>query len=454
VLHINLNTKEGKIMIKREAGAVILGEKTGDCLGANAPRNDSVRKTFCHCEPKAKQSQAVACLPRIGEAGFSLVELMITMVVFVFVIAAASGVFTGLLTQFKQQSKIAETNIEGIVGLEILRRDIESAGYGLPWNLGGASYNEAVVESATPWIDRDFNDGPPDNPARGTDPVGASNPPAGIRSGNSVALNVSDVLVIKAINVAISDACKKWTTLGAASPYVRTWTPANENLAGTNRVIVLSPGTTDENARTLIVSGTTFSTTYSGVTSTPWRPTDPTETRIVYGVDPDTNLRMPFNRADYYVRIPATNMPQRCAPNTGILYKGTVNQGDGKLSELPLLDCVADMQAVYALDNDENGDFVDGTGTPADAYSDDISTLTAQQIRKRVKEVRVYILAQEGQRDANYTYPNSTLTIPASPDPATGLGSTFNLATRIGNPEYKYYRWKLYTIVVTPTNLR
>ena len=61
-------------------------------------------------------SSRASCIT--NHAGFTLVELLITMVVFVFVIAAASGVFTGLLTQFKQQSKIAETKIEGIVGLE------------------------------------------------------------------------------------------------------------------------------------------------------------------------------------------------------------------------------------------------------------------------------------------------------------------------------------------------
>ena len=62
------------------------------------------------------------------EAGFTLIELLITMVVFVLVIAAGSQIFTGLLTQFKQQSKIAETNIEGTVGLEILKQDIGHAG--------------------------------------------------------------------------------------------------------------------------------------------------------------------------------------------------------------------------------------------------------------------------------------------------------------------------------------
>lgn len=402
------------------------------------------------------------------EAGFTLVELMITMVVFVLIIAAASGVFTGLLTQFKQQSRIAETNIEGITGLEILRQDIEHAGYGLPWDLNGASYQEAVVESTTPWVDRDFNDGPPDNPARGTDLAGVPNPPGGIRSGNGYALNGSDVLVIKAINMARYPACEKWTTLKMNPSFSdsynpRQWTPSTENLTANDNVMVISPGGAG-NERVLVTNGTSFPAKYSNITSSPWPPTDPTESRLVYGVADSTvaSLRMPFNRADYYIRRPA-KMPQGCAPNTGILFKTLVSQDDGDLDlppedgitdELPLLDCVADMQIIFALDNDEDGDFVPGTGTPVDAYSDNISNLTAEQIRNRVKEVRVYILAHEGQRDINYTYPNATLTIPSLPDPASGLGSSFNLSAAIGSPDYKYYRWKIYTLITKPNNLR
>jgi prepilin-type N-terminal cleavage/methylation domain-containing protein len=405
------------------------------------------------------------------EAGFSLVELMITMVVFVFFIAAASQVFTGLLTQFKQQSKIAETNIEGIVGLEILRQDIQNAGYGLPWNLSAAGYTEIVSEPATPWIDRDFNDGPPDNPARGTDVAGASNPPGAFRSGNGYGLNGSDVLVIKAINVARNATCEKWTTL-MASPFTspfnpRKWTPAltppqGEDLAPTDRVIVLRPGTTDANGRTLVLNGANFSTTFSGITSSPWPPTDPAETRLVYGVA-DSNvasLRMPFNRADFYVRRPATNMPQRCAPsnNIGILYKGTVNHADGLLTELPLLDCVADMRVDYWLDTDGDGD-IDWSPTVAPfSPTDDISGLTARQIRDQVKEVRVYIVAHEGQRDVNYDFSMGGTKEFLSATEVLGTNSRtinfVNLKTQIGNLNYKYYRWKLYTIVVKPNNLR
>lgn len=406
---------------------------------------ESRQQTVDSIQGKAKGFLSTVYRLLFTKAGFSLVELMITMVVFVLVIAAASQVFTGLLTQFKQQSKIAETNIEGIIGLEILRRDIEHAGYGLPWNLNGATYQEAGVETKTPWVDRDFNDGPPNNPARGTDPAGASNPPGGIRSGNGYALNGSDVLVIKAVNVATNEASSKWTHLFTGNT-VTEWTPVTERLETSDRVIVLR---TDEN-RTLVVIGGSFTTRYRADTDPDslfdagFAPPDNTETYVVYGVTlpaspVTTALRMPFNRADYYVRRPEeTNVPQRCAPNTGILYKAPVSHADGLLpNELPLLDCVADMQAVYRRDT--NGD-----GT-IDNTTDDISTLTAQQIRDQVKEVRVYILAHEGQKDPNYSHTTTTIYVG---DSSIGSGHNFNIGTNVN------YRWKVYTIVVTPNNLR
>ncbi|MCX5716927.1 MAG: prepilin-type N-terminal cleavage/methylation domain-containing protein [Nitrospirae bacterium] len=411
--------------------------------------------------------------------GFSLIELMITMVVFLLIIASASGVFTSLLTQFKQQSKVAETNIEGAIGLEILRRDLESAGYGLPWNVevdgdndGNdweqlVGYCEAVSDVTITPNPTTFNNGAT---VAGACPaaVTAGSAPMAIRSGNNTGWNGADYLSIKSTTIATNDTAKKWNYLRVGDNK-NTWTPACENLnkypnagAGdtdcstgastenTVRVIVISPGgSSAANTRSLITNAGVFFTQYSG-TANFAPPAGSTETYMVYGVDRGTNLRMPFNRADYFIKVPAT-MPSACAPNTGILYKGTLSQANGTITELPILDCVADMQVVYALDNDEDGDFVNGEGTPADAYTDNLTGLTAAQIRTRVKEIRVYILAHEGQRDANYTYPNNSIAIPPASDPAAGLGRTFDL-TIITN--YQNYRWKVYTLVVRPNNLR
>lgn len=388
------------------------------------------------------------------EDGFSLVELMITMVVFVFVIAAASQVFTGLLTQFKQQSKIAETNIEGIVGLELLRLDIEHAGYGLPWFFQNSiNYGEAASAPAS-----SYNDSP-------------GNPPRAIVSGNDVTFsspnnifNGSDYLVIKSTVVARSDTAQRWSYIVTGNN-PRTWTA--DDLQNGDRVIVIRPKVSETRLRELVMNGATFFTTYSA-TAFPaqFSPTEPSESYLIYGVASSdiTSLRMPFNRADYYIWRGSTNpatdeVPDRCAPNTGILRKAVVNHSGGTFQGgiLPLLDCVADMQVIYRLDMDNDGD----VGTSADADGSNVSSsegasaTTVQQtmddaalLRERLKEVRIYILAHEGQRDTNYTYPTNPITVGEF-----GLGRSFNFVTA-GITDWQNYRWKIYTMIVKPNNLR
>ncbi len=386
------------------------------------------------------------------EEGFSLIELLIAMTVFVLIIAASSSIFTGLLNQFKQQSKIAETSVEGIIGLEMLRRDLEHAGYGLPWVIpAGVTYQEAISG---------FNDSP--------------NPPRAIVSGNDSGLNLSataggsDYLAIKSVNVARNDACERWTILKSTTPHnPRIWTnalgqPSLENLdngdgSANPQVIVLALGSTTTAQRELIANGATFFTTYTSVTASPWQSTDPFETHIVYGVDQNPNLRMPFNRADYFIEVePNEDVPDRCAPNTGVLVKATVNHdATGSLTNLPLFDCVADFQVIYGFDID--GDGQAGTNSNADgslissSEGATIATvqntlLNAADLRNQLREIRVYILAHEGQRDRNYTFPNNTITVGEF-----GLGRVFDLSA---SPNFQNYRWRLYTLIVKPNNLR
>jgi prepilin-type N-terminal cleavage/methylation domain-containing protein len=388
-----------------------------------------------------------------GESGFTLIELIVTMAVFVLVMVAAANVLTGMITQFKQQSKIAESNIEGIVGLEMLRQDLAHTGYGLPWSVdvdgdGVANdwsqlttYSEAAGAGA-------FNDGDPASPL--PLPAGVRRAPRAVFSDDDTGMNGSDFLVIKSVNAQRTNASEQWTILkrapfGADNPW--TWTPAGQNLTGTDRVIVLNVN------RRLMVNGTAFYTTYDNVTSR--APTDPTETyRLVYGLAPEAvgTPIMPFNRADYYISRPADISP-RCAPFTGVLYKATL-QANGNFTELPLLDCVVNMQVTFLVDADGNG-VIDWP--PVDT----LVGLTAEQIRDRVREIRVYILAQEGQKDQTYDfseggtreYLSVTETYGADSRDVQGI-SNLNLKTLLGNAEYKYYRWKIYTIVVTPNNLR
>ena len=383
------------------------------------------------------------------EKGFTLIELMITMVIFVIVIAAASRIFTGLLTQFKQQSKIAETNIEGIVGLDMMRSDVERSGYGIPWVIPATvTYNEVPAASS----------GDAYNECAGA----CSTAPRAVIAGSGAGWNGSDELVIRATNIARSTAARAWTILPDTN--VKQVDLSGETFADTDRVIVVDPGNSAANARTLVVNSadnTDWQTTYdeTDTATAKFVPPDATKTYVIYGVAPDDSgaaLRMPFNRADYYISTTDSNLPSRCAPNTGVLMKSVLNQSDpitpanaGKRGDfLPLLDCVADMQVVFRFD--ENAD-----GNP-EQTTDDIASLgyTDQQVRDRMMDIRVYILAHEGQRDPNFNYTTNPVTVGEF-----GAGRDFNFADPNGDgtnviTNWQNYRWKIYTIVVRPKNLR
>jgi prepilin-type N-terminal cleavage/methylation domain-containing protein len=386
-----------------------------------------------------------------NENGFSLVELIVAMVVFIFAIAAASQMFSGLLTQFKQQTKIAETNIEGTVGLEMLRRDIESAGYGLPTS-GLVPYTESGTNPFN------LNDAAM-NPPKAM--IGENNAIIGSVQGaaNNI-FNGSDYIVIKAANVATNDVAQKWTivrndgTVAIPIYTVTTWTPAGDfrvNFMNRDRVFVVEAtgGSTPQKQLIADVAGK-FYEDYQNIAALPWAPSDPNARRIVYGINAagSSSPARPFNRADYFIRrfdAGGTNItPDRCAPNTGVFNKAVMNHdGAGSFTFLPLLDCVADFQVLFGLDTDGDGSI---DMPPVDASV--MATKTAQEIREQLKEVRAFVLAHEGQRDTGYDYPNTTIFVGVG-----GFGRTFDLTT-IGDPEYTYYRWKLYTIVARPTSLR
>lgn len=413
---------------------------------------------------------------KTSQKGFTLIELMVTMVIFVLVIAAVSNVFTGLLTQFKQQSRISETNVEKTVGLEILRQDLEAAGYGLPWTVNGgwsalANYNEATATGGTAFLDPPnraiFNDG---MPVVAPIVIGA---PRAIVSSENNGFRQSDYLVIKSAIVAESNASQLWTWV-FSNGTTRAWNAGNpaSNLTGTDFVIALDASST-ANFKTLVTTGGAFSVQFNNVGNL--APSEPGKSNIVYGIRPTNAPRMPFNRADYYIENPQ-DLPLRCAtsdlalPNrmTGVLMKGIIanTAGGGNVAQFqPLVDCVADMQVVYGFDID--GDGTVGTYSNADGNNvnsaEGVGTVQATLndaalLRTRLREVRVYVLAHEGQRDTTYNFigPNAgTPNIVPVGQVWIGaanvqLGRNYDLSPI---PNWQNYRWKVYILVVKPKNL-
>jgi hypothetical protein len=377
------------------------------------------------------------------------------MAVFMTVLIISASAFNTIVTNASKYSKFEESNIEGMIGLEMMRHDLEQMGFGLPWGFGGSlTYYESTQSNSI------MNDAPD----------GVPRPFVGYYNFSSA------VIGVKASTVGINKASQCWTYIPfqnySATP--RESRPVN---LGSNtpkpgdKVIALLTSFKSYSTASLRLSGTTYSFSYTNTqpVDNNFRPQDEQDTLFVYGIS-GSDLRMPFNRADFFVSSSVDTVPTFCAPNTKVLYKATVKHADGKYVPMPLLDCVASMQVVLGWSSNagtENiqdsistysslpligsGDVTTvgaGAATPIDAadiknwfYNKD-----AKRIREQLKLVKVYVLAQEGKRDPGYTYPNPSILIGGSGEEALTRTYTFTA-------EQRHYRWKVYRIIVKPKNL-
>jgi len=374
------------------------------------------------------------------------------MALFIVVIIISSQAFNRILSISTQQTKSSESDTQGVIGLEILRYDLEHAGYGLPWMLGFvAEFDEgqATVGSLALGIDtQQFND--TYNTTSDTNKV-----PRAVQAAASTT-DGKDYLVIKSVIAGMSDTVKKWTFVDGigASSTLKAW--ESNNFSANERVITIDSrtkrliGTSTAPADfsyTITTAITTTATMTPPVRSAPslanFQPQQDTDVFVAYGVSPSSDLRVPYNRVDYYVKRPTTagDMPTRCAPGTGILYKAVMNHADGKFTQYPLVECIADMQVIFSLDTNGDGE------VDLHVAEDGLSGLSAKEIRTQLREIRVYIVAHEGGKDSNYTHSTSSIDVGEY-----GNGRTLDLNALVG-AEYKYYRWKTYKLVVVPRNI-
>jgi len=393
-------------------------------------------------------------------SGFTLVELVVVMAVFGIIIAITGSSFNAILTQTSKLMRTEESNIEGVIGLEVLRHDVMQAGFGLYTEQMGINYNEAATAPAT-----SYNDAPGNVPR----PIVVGNNVAAVaNTGDLGAQNIlagTDYLVVKATTVGRNRTAQKWTYLKYTSNdvYPYTWRSAAENFATNDKVMLLRRQMSGSSQTIFAEPGTTgdfyvpFSASaFSNFTSAS------KSLYTVYGVDNTATLRMPFNRSDYFVARPqsAAQFPAVCATSTGILYKTTVNQADGNLNYVPLLDCVADMQVVlgWAIADGQkidtyssaDGSAVSGVGTVAQIQAalgngSNNSATNSPSIRNNLKMVKIYVLAQQGRRDPGYV---SKTPILVGDSGETALTRSYDLTADMLN-----YRWKVYKIVARPKNL-
>lgn len=374
--------------------------------------------------------------------GFTLIEMLITLLLFTVVIMITAKIFDTMLPKTKIIAKSEASNIEGVIGLEMFRRDLEQAGFGLFTDIDTPppAYNETTSTTQSA-----YNDAP-------------NGIPRAIVAGNDLTSGVisgSDYLVIKSTNAAMNPASQCWTSIKGPGTS-KTWGANDLQEAPRNdQVVVVSQSYKNgELQRKLIYDTASFSVAYraDGSYTAPFAPNSSDKQYYYYGID-SIALRAPFNRTDYYVRRP-TDVPTGCSPAAGVLYKSIMSQSNGSMREIALLDCVADMQVVlgWNTSSDPAGNAVDtytnSDGTSPGGLSTADQTLSdPKEIRNRLKLVKAYILAQDGRFDRNYTNTDTAMQIGESGE--TGFTKTIDLT----QPDYRNYRWRLYRLVVRPKNL-
>lgn len=388
-----------------------------------------------------------ACSRNQNQAGFSLIELVIYLAILGILMAAVLTSFTQTMRNSTNQANVAETKIETGIGLELLRTDLENAGFGLPWQFPAvpAPYFEPAPMADVPNV-----------------------PKALISQDTSLlSLNTSDYLVIRATNVIRGITGQEWGYVGRDAARAVTVDPmSTDGFARNDWVIVIRPESSPGVYRQLVMNGATYVTqitpSATGITLTDQSfapiatPNDPDGERfLVYGLnnnDPTvaTNVRRPFNRTDYYINnVNNANRPTHCAPNTGVLVKATLNQADDQFTIMPIVDCVADFQIVYYLDTNDDG------GWDQRGNANALNTLAADQIRDRVKAVRYYILTHEGGPDRSFSYSNANINVgEVAADGVTLLaGRLFDLNATIGG-NWANYRWKVESMAVSSKNIK
>jgi hypothetical protein len=316
----------------------------------------------------------------------------------------------------------------------------------------------------------------------------------------------SDYIGVKASSVGGSRAAQRWTYIpfhNLSTSSGRESRPvsfaANNPTVG-DRVIMINSNFNDpdnKDRRLIVDPGSAIPSIFhvnyniTGGISDYFLPTDDQQTYMVYGVDSDTDLRMPFNRADFFIKTPGGvqsangstdgTLPAYCAPLTGVLYKAIVNHADGRYNYIPLLDCVADMQVVLGWDSSDGGKAgsvntysslpQNGSGIVANLTTTDPQGASsvriamqfrsgdpnvpsgwlndAKGLREHLKIVKVYILAQDGKVDPSYTTPSNTIAVGDLQE----NGGLAPVKTYTLTEPQTHYRWKLYRILVRPKNL-
>jgi len=368
--------------------------------------------------------------PCFSDKGLTLAELLVTLAIFSVVIAGVYAVYTTQIRHSTREYILAESEMEVVIAKTIIERDIMMAGYGIADDYNGlVFFPSSVPVGATDNI----------SPGATANPLGGSYPTTGLTGADSLYLAGTALGIY-------SRSAQRWTYIKDVAPVkFEIWGDAREDLEADDRVIYMEP-----NTRTIITDQTTWRFTYP---EAPAFKTGEGKGMLLYGLSRpphsgELEMPRPYYIVQYRLGGASADMPDICSKGTRSLQR--VEMSDGESIE-PLLACVRDFQVSFGLDTDDDGTI--DTWDPISAGNFQTDTYDLKTLRRRLKQVRVYILVQAGNRDPDYTYSNPDN--PAKPntirvgDSILGTGRDITLTA-----EQRRYRWRVMTISATPRNVK
>jgi prepilin-type N-terminal cleavage/methylation domain-containing protein len=391
--------------------------------------------------------------------GFTLIEMVVVTAVFIVVLMITGNALKTILDKGTTTLRSDESNIEGVAGLEMLRHDLQQAGFGL---FTDATSTPTYTEAAgAPYST--FND--------------ANAIPRAIVTGNNLSttgvLTNTDYLAIKGTSLGVSAVSQFWATLPDTGVPKR-W--GRDDFTNTTDKVIVIDQRYDNNKKKVVrrlvqVSTTNYGVSYSSTgaftdlggtnVSTTYTPATG-NMYTLFGIDSGVaTFQAPFNRTDYFINRDAST-PESCSPAAGKLFKMVMNVSDGTFNQYPVLDCVADMQIILGWNTTampETNNEVEGytgagcvgfSGSSASGVTPGNFCADPVEVNKRLRMVMIYLLAQDGRRDPNFVNTNTNMVIGDSQlDPSGNLTKSVDLTTA----DFRNYRWKLYRVLVRPKNI-
>ncbi|NPA51507.1 MAG: prepilin-type N-terminal cleavage/methylation domain-containing protein [Aquificae bacterium] len=335
--------------------------------------------------------------------GFTILEFLITTVIMAIIMGAIYYTYANLFKKSRTEIYYQESELEKNIGLELLRLDIEHAGFGISSIEECPSLRWGNAFPLPPNCDDDLN-------------------------------FPRNVLVIRSMINNADTTELGWVFVDCSTGNWPTSPPLliDERFDKTNNKLIFIDASTGN---------------FEDIGTFGICPNN--RVYLAYPYQDTTNMDNCKNQIYCHrivYKIALTSSDDTCHPNTRNLIRGI--DGTSGSGGYPVISCVGDFKILVDIDIDNDGisDMEYQEYNLLDINNNGV--VDASEIMRALKRVHVYILMQVGKKDPKYNFPKTKLTL----EEPTGTVVEFDLPSVIGT-DYQYYRWKIFKISVNPMNL-